>query len=144
MEGRGTFTYADGNVYEGEWRAGEMEGRGTYTFADGAVYEGEYKAGKPEGCGTCTFASGAVYEGEWRAGEQEGRGTFTYADGEADTVWCAANAPVGEGARWSADRQSAWRLRDGEPVESISLEEAARIAASLGLPVPPASELQRS
>ena len=49
---------------------------------------------------------------------------------------CASDALVGEGARWSADRQSAWRLRDGKGVESISLEEAARIAAALGLPVP--------
>ena len=72
-----------------------------------------------------------------------GRGTYTYASGEAETGRYAADADVGEGAKWSADRQSAWRLRDGKVVESISLEAAARIAASLGLPVPPASGLQR-
>lgn len=65
-----------------------------------------------------------------------GRGTYTYASGEAETGRYAADADVGEGAKWSADRQSAWRLRDGKVVESISLE------ASIGLPVPPASGLQ--
>ena len=50
----------------------------------------------------------------------------------------SAGADVGEGARWSADRRTAWRLREGEQVESIplDLEEAARIAKEIGLPVP--------
>jgi hypothetical protein len=127
--------------YAGEYNAaGQREGRGTYTFANGNVYEGEWKAGKKEGRGTYTYADGAVYEGEYKAGEMEGRGTYTYADGRAETGRYAAGADVGEGARWSADRQQAWRLRDGQPVESISLAEAARIAAALGLPVPPAHQ----
>ena len=37
-------------VYEGERNAaGEEEGRGTYRYADGDVYDGEYKAGKMKG-----------------------------------------------------------------------------------------------
>ena len=79
----------------------------------------------------------------YTGGPGAGRGKYTYASGEAETCRYAAGADVGEGAKWSADRQSAWRLRDGEEVESISLEAAARIAASLGLPVPPAFGLQR-
>ena len=39
-----------------------------------------------------------------------------------------------EGARLSADGT---RLRDGEVEEEISLEEARRIAAAVGEPVPP-------
>ena len=38
--------------------------------------------------------------------------------------------------KWSADGQTAWRLQDFQPVEAISLEEAARIAARVGEPVP--------
>ena len=45
-------------------------------------------------------------------------------------------AQVGEGALWSADRATAWRVSDGKPGEKISLEEAARIAERVGLPVP--------
>ena len=44
---------------------------------------------------------------------------------------------VGEGARWSSDRRTAWRLKDGNKGDEISLAEAAQIAGRLGLPVPP-------
>ena len=47
-----------------------------------------------------------------------------------------AGADVGEGAKWSADRATAWRVSDGKSGEAISLEEAARIAERVGLPVP--------
>ena len=51
------------------------------------------------------------------------------------TGW-EADQPVGQGVQWSADRAQAWELQDGEPGRSISLEEAAQIAARIGLPVP--------
>ena len=50
-----------------------------------------------------------------------------------------ADADVGEGAKWSADRATAWRVSDGKVGGPISLEEAARIAERVGLPVPGAS-----
>ena len=69
-------------TYEGERNAaGQPEGRGTQTFATGDVYEGEWRAGKKEGRGTYTHSNGMVYEGEWMADKQEGRGTMRYADG---------------------------------------------------------------
>ena len=42
-----------------------------------------------------------------------------------------------EGARWSVDRQMAWRLRKGEVVEEITLDEALNICERLGEPMPP-------
>ena len=47
-----------------------------------------------------------------------------------------AGTDVGEGARWSADRKRAYRLRGGKVEEEITLEEAARIAGGLGIAVP--------
>ena len=47
-----------------------------------------------------------------------------------------ADADVGEGAKWSADGQTAWRTQDGQPGEEISLEEARQIAARVGVPAP--------
>ena len=47
---------------------------------------------------------------------------------------------IGEGARWSSDRRTAWRLKKGSAPMfggKISLAEAAQIAGRLGLPVPP-------
>ena len=47
-----------------------------------------------------------------------------------------AGKDVGQGVQWSADRAQAWEVQDGEKGRSISLEEAAQIAARIGLPVP--------
>ena len=127
-------------TYEGAHNAaGQFEGWGTYRFADGDVYEGEWKAGEREGRGTARFADGNVYEGEFKADKREGRGTYRYADGRVVVSCYAGGARVGEGAGWMADGQTVWRLQDGQPVEAISLEEATRIAASVGEPVPAAA-----
>ena len=49
-------------------------------------------------------------------------------------------AASGEGARWSQDRRTAWRLRDGVEREAISLAHAAEIAKALGVEVPAARQ----
>ena len=44
---------------------------------------------------------------------------------------------MGLGVKWSADRTQPWEMDGGfTEVRSISLEEAAQIAARIGLPVP--------
>ena len=86
------------------------------------------------------WKSGSAYVGssakEWKADWKEGRGTCKFANGDVEVSCFKADAPVGEGAMWSADGQTAWRVQDGKRGESISLEEAARIAARVGEPVP--------
>ena len=139
QQGQGSEHYPTGDKYEGEWVAGLSEGQGTYHSADGNTYEGEWVAGKQEGKGTYHFASGSRYEGEFVAGTREGQGTYHYATGEVEVGRYKADEPVGEGAKWSADRATAGRMRDDQCVEMISLEEAARIAERVGLPVPGAS-----
>ena len=66
----------------------------------------------------------------------DGKGKVTRADGnvEISRFSEAADRQVGRGARWSADRAQAWELQDGELTRSISLQEAAQIAGSVGLP----------
>ena len=81
-EGHGKYVFADGAVYEGEFKAGKAEGRGKHRMANGDVYEGELKAGKREGRGIYRWANGNVYEGEYNAGKKEGRGIFRWADGD--------------------------------------------------------------
>jgi len=135
-EGHGTMRWATGNVYEGQWRGGMQEGRGTYRYDDGSVYEGEYKQGEKEGRGTYRFANGNVYEGEYKQDEREGRGTYRYADGDVEVSCYKADERVGEGAMWSPDRQRAWRLWEGIPVEEIPSSAAHAIAEKLGKPCP--------
>ena len=112
------------------------EGRGTLRYANGDVYEGEYKEGKKEGRGTMRYANGSVYEGEWKGGKNDVCGTYRCASGRVMVSFCKADKPVGEGVQWSADGQTAYRTRDGKTVEEISLEEARRVAEARGLPVP--------
>jgi hypothetical protein len=160
-DGHGLYRYADGGVYEGEYRGGKKEGRGTARYIDGAVYTGDYKGDKMHGRGKYTYPSGAVYEGQWKGDEENGHGVARYADGNTyDGQWVrgrregvgtfrwkdAGNVEVsrfvggknaGEGAKWSVDGESAYRLKDGQETgETISLEEAKRIADEIGLPAP--------
>ena len=67
---------------------------------------------------------------------EDGRGTWTSADGTATVSVYSGGAEVGDSARWSADRQKAWKLRDGEIKSAISLGLARELAARVGLPVP--------
>ena len=135
-EGRGIYRYAYGAVYEGEYKAGKKEGRGIFRHADGEVYEGEYKAGEKEGRGIFRYASGNFYEGEYKADKMEGQGTYLYAEGRIEVGFYKAGTDVGEGVRWTVDGRSAWQLQDGKVVKTISLEEAERRVERLGLPMP--------
>jgi hypothetical protein len=56
-------------------------GKGTYLFADGEKYVGDFKNGKYDGYGEITFANGQKYVGEWENDLQNGKGTYTYSDG---------------------------------------------------------------
>ena len=137
FEGHGTLRFADGNVYEGEFKAGVREGHGTYRSATGDVYEGEWKADVYEGHGTFRYATREdVYEGEWKAGVREGHGTYRFANGRVKVGRYEMNADVGEGVRWSTDRQKAWRLQNGAVAQEISLDEARQIAERVGEAVP--------
>ena len=51
MEGFGTYHFGDGEVYEGEHKAGLMDGKGTYRYADGTADVGTFRAGEPVGAG---------------------------------------------------------------------------------------------
>ena len=45
-EGHGTFVWADGRKYIGEWKAGKQHGVGTYISKDGVPKEGYWKNGR--------------------------------------------------------------------------------------------------
>jgi hypothetical protein len=116
--------------------AAKEEGRRIERYANGDVYEGEWKAGKAEGRGIFRSANGNVYEGEYKADKEEGQGTYLHADGHIAVGFFKAGTRVGEGVRWTADGRSAWQLQDGKVVKTISLEEAERRVERLGLPMP--------
>ena len=43
--GNGTYTFASGEVYTGEFKNNTMWGRGTLTYPDGRTYEGYFEDG---------------------------------------------------------------------------------------------------
>ena len=65
----GTYTFADGEKYVGEFKDDERHGQGTYTFASGNKYVGEYKDGNFHGQGTFTYANGEIKSGIWEKDE---------------------------------------------------------------------------
>ena len=87
-EGKGTYSFENGDKYEGLWKNNKMEGKGVYYFNNGDKYDGEWISGKKEGQGIYTFSSGAKYEGNWVQGKMEGSGIFYYSNGDKyDGEW---------------------------------------------------------
>ena len=76
-----TYTYPNGDVYEGDWRDGKPHGRGKMTYPNGDVYEGDWLHGKANGIGKYTYRDGRVYEGGFCDGNSHGKGKHTYPDG---------------------------------------------------------------
>lgn len=52
------------------------DGLGTFTFSNGELYEGEVKKGKREGVGRYYFSENTYYDGQWRGDKKHGEGTF--------------------------------------------------------------------
>ena len=84
----GTYTFADGDKYVGEFRNDKYHGQGTYYYladnrSKGDKYVGEYKDGKPHGQGTYYHLAdnqfkGDKYVGEYKDGKPHGQGTYYY------------------------------------------------------------------
>ena len=67
--------------YEGERNAaGQPHGRGTQTFANGDVYIGEFKHGAKHGWITVEWAGGDRFEGMYEDDLKHGKGTYYFAD----------------------------------------------------------------
>ena len=77
----GTYTWADGNKYVGEWQDNDFNGQGTYTWADGTKYVGKWQDGRRNGQGTLTYANGNKYVGEYREDLKNGVGTLVSPNG---------------------------------------------------------------
>ena len=78
LNGRWNQKWADGSRRsDAEYRDGKLQdGRGTFAWADGDRYEGEWRDNKPHGRGTFTSSDGRRYDGEWRDGcfgQRDGR-----------------------------------------------------------------------
>ena len=71
------FKYANKNVYDGDFRDGNLNGSGTLTQGNGNKYVGQFKDGKEHGKGTQTWTNGKKLVGSWNAGSLEGEFLLT-------------------------------------------------------------------
>ena len=80
LDGKGTFTFNSGEVYEGEWKNNGMSGSGKLTSTAG-TYEGEFEKSLRCGTGTFLWSDGSKYVGQWANDMLNGEGELTTADG---------------------------------------------------------------
>merc|ERR1711990_1016591 len=80
-DGKGTFYYPDGSIYEGQWTDDRKHGQGTYTYPNGDTYEGNWTHDLRNGTGTYTYASsGSRYIGQWVNGKADGPGELVHSN----------------------------------------------------------------
>ena len=91
-------SYSDGSVYDGPTNdVGERHGKGRLTFANGDVYEGDFAHDQMHGQGRYEYHNRSVYEGSFYEGQQHGQGTYAWSDGRTKYVGPFANGqPHGE------------------------------------------------
>lgn len=92
-EGFGRFEYANGTIYEGQWKiVGNNQkvkhGEGTLVHAGSTAHEkgneeyrGSWVEDKMEGYGIYFYTSGAIYKGDWKDNKHHGKGTYEFPDG---------------------------------------------------------------
>ena len=120
-QGKGTYTWPNGNKYIGEWKDNIINGKGEFIFNTGAKYNGNWKNNKFDGEGEFIWTNGDRYNGNWQNGKKNGHGIFYYSDGDVyDGEWnndmkegkgklTYKNGTIFEGT-WKGDK------RDGEGV----------------------------
>lgn len=105
--GQGTYIWADGARYEGEFQKSRLTGFGMLYDSQGRkFFEGEFKNDQPEGLGTLYFNDGRRYVGEWKNGIESGSGILYAPDGRVVYGGNWENgAPNGIGAYYWEDGQ---------------------------------------
>jgi len=69
-EGKGKFTWYNGNTYEGDWKAGKRTGIGVFTWINGDVYSGDWVESEMTGTGKLIWCNNNTYVGLWKEGEK--------------------------------------------------------------------------
>jgi hypothetical protein len=95
--GYGTFQYANGNRYVGNFKDGNPDGQGILYCANGNKYLGHWDKNWRQGQGRYIFNEGHEYFGEFHRNQFHGKGVMRYANGDQyDGAW-KHNLPNGFG-----------------------------------------------
>jgi len=96
-DGRGKMMFNNGDVYEGDWKEDVREGHGRLIYKNGDFYDGEFKNNEREGKGKMSYKMGHIYEGDWKHNHKEGQGIIVYTNGDVYEGEWANDQIEGEG-----------------------------------------------
>ena len=115
VNGQGTYTWADGEKYVGQYKDGKANGQGTYTFPSGQKYVGQFKDSKKNGQGTYTWPDGSKYVGPYKNDKRHGQGIQTVADGSKYVGQFKDDKVDGQGTETRPDgRKYVGQFKDGK------------------------------
>lgn len=97
--GYGTYSWANGQKYIGEFRKGRFHGLGRMFLPEGQEYSGYYKNGMRHGRGIHKWPSGEYYDGEWHANAQSGWGEQIFPNGQRHEGYYRSGMMEGQGTR---------------------------------------------
>ncbi len=146
----GTYTFASGNKYVGEFKDDKRNGQGTFTFANGEKYVGEFKDDKRNGQGTYISASGGKYVGEWRNGKMDGQGTLFRANGAVVNagIWAddkfVRSAPVQQQPSNTLNTELAQLRAEAEEAKRRQAQAEEQLRLAQQAVVPPAPQAAQS
>jgi len=117
-DGEGELISSGGDRYTGGFIKGRRQGQGRVVYSDKSEYNGTWRDDLPSGAGVIRFIDGDVYDGQVVAGKQSGDGTLTRRNGDRYTGSWQDGLRNGKGmARWGDGQRydGDWRanLREG-------------------------------
>jgi len=80
--GKGIIYFPNGNKYLGDWQDDVREGQGRFVFAAGHEYTGGFHQNEFHGKGVLVYANGDRYEGDFRHDQPNGQGIYAFHDGD--------------------------------------------------------------
>lgn len=139
--GYGEITYANGDIYKGNWINDKQDGRGVYLWKEYGRYEGDFVDGKMQGNGKRVYQSGNVYIGQFVDGKKHGQGTMKYANGDeyngqwdddymhgrGTYTWSQGDSFTGKFVKDRREGKGTLTLASGEVIEAEWLSGKMRV-----------------
>jgi hypothetical protein len=93
FHGKGVLTHSDGSRYEGDFKNDALDGNGTFYYASGSVYIGQFYDGLRHGHGVETSPIGDRFEGAWVNDKKNGHGVYHYHNGDRYSCCLLPHSP---------------------------------------------------
>ncbi|MBD9357370.1 MORN repeat-containing protein [Methylomonas albis] len=130
INGYGTYTFENGNKYQGDWRYGAFNGKGVFYWKNGGSYEGQWEEGQKSGDGFDIYSDGVTYKGVFNKNMKNGNGVMKWPDGRRFEGLFLDDRPNGLGVFIAASGEryeGYWSngcFKDGERWAVVSQSEA--------------------